>query len=119
VVELWRLLQAGPLRGHQPVRVYANSHTFGVEGYVHTDNEDHENYFSTIYYAHPIWHRNWVGDTVFYTRDGTDIIGSVYPWPGRAVAFHGALPHCARAPGRDCTELRVSIVIKTLRAAAP
>lgn len=118
ILELWGLLKTGPLAGHEPLRVYANSHTFGVEGYVHTDNEDTENYYSTVYYAHPIWHKNWAGDTVFYTRDGGDIITSIFPKPGRAITFHGALPHCARAPSRDCTELRISIVIKTQKAKA-
>ena len=116
---LFKLLQQGPLKGHEPLRVYLNSHTFGVEGYVHQDNKDTENYFSTIYYAHPVWHQNWAGDTVFYNRDETDILTSVYPRPGRAVTFHGAIPHCARAPSRDCNELRVSLVIKTQLAAQP
>lgn len=110
---LFKLLQQGPLKGHEPLRVYLNSHTFGVEGYVHQDNKDTENYFSTVYYAHPVWHQNWAGDTVFYNRDETDILMSVFPRPGRAVTFHGAIPHCARAPSRDCNELRVSLVIKT------
>lgn len=114
---LFKLLQQGPLKGHEPLRVYLNSHTFGVEGYVHQDNKDTENYFSTVYYAHPVWHQNWAGDTVFYTRDETDILTSVFPRPGRAVTFHGAIPHCARAPSRDCNELRVSLVIKTQRSA--
>jgi SM-20-related protein len=60
-----------------------------------------------------VWHQNWGGDTVFYNRDETDILTSVFPRPGRAVTFHGAIPHSARAPSRDCSELRVSLVIKT------
>jgi len=115
IYTLFKILQTGPLRGHEPLRVYLNSHTFGVEGYVHQDNTDAENYFSTVYYAHPVWHQNWSGDTVFYNQDETDILTSVFPRPGRAVTFHGAIPHCARAPSRDCSELRVSIVIKTQR----
>jgi SM-20-related protein len=117
IYALFKILQAGPLRGHEPVRVYMNSHTFGIEGYVHQDNTDTENYFSTVYYAHPVWHQNWSGETVFYNRDESDILTSVFPRPGRAVTFHGAVPHCARAPSRDCNELRVSIVIKTQRQA--
>lgn len=113
IYALFKLLQAGPLQGHEPLRVYLNGHTYGVEGYVHQDNTDTENYFSTIYYAHPVWHQNWAGDTVFYNRDESDILTTIYPRPGRAVTFHGALPHCARAPSRDCSELRVSVVIKT------
>jgi SM-20-related protein len=113
---VFKLLQQGPLKGHEPLRVYLNSHTFGVEGYVHQDNKDTENYFSTVYYAHPVWHQNWSGDTVFYTRDESDILTSVFPRPGRAVTFHGAIPHCARAPSRDCNELRVSLVFKTQKS---
>jgi SM-20-related protein len=117
VYALFKLLQLGPLKGHEPLRVYLNGHTYGVEGYVHQDNKDTENYFSTVYYAHPVWHQNWSGDTVFYSRDESDILTTVFPRPGRAVTFHGAIPHCARAPSRDCPELRVSLVIKTQRSA--
>jgi SM-20-related protein len=116
VLDLWRRLNSGPLAGHEPLRVYANSHTFGVEGYVHADSRDTQNYFSTIYFAHPVWHHNWSGETVFYSRDRRDILTSVYPKPGRVVTFPGAMPHCARAPSRDCPELRITVVIKTQRA---
>ncbi|MBM2772021.1 2OG-Fe(II) oxygenase [Burkholderia territorii] len=116
VYELWKLLSSGPLKGHEPLRVYANSHTYGVEGYVHTDNDDTENYFSTIYYAHQTWHKNWSGETLFFTRDGQDIVKAVYPSPGRIVSFPGSLPHAAHAPSRECAELRVSIVFKSQKA---
>lgn len=117
VFALWKALEASVLAGHEPLRVYANSHTYGVEGYVHVDNEDDENYFSTIYYAHPVWHKNWSGETVFFTPDGQNIIASVYPKPARVVSFPGHIPHRAHAPSRECAELRISIVIKTqLRA---
>lgn len=114
---IFKILQQGPLRGHEPLRVYMNAHTFGVEGYVHQDNSDTENYFSTIYYAHPVWHQNWCGETVFYNREENDTLASVFPRPGRAATFHGAVPHCARAPSRDCSELRVVLVFKTQRSA--
>ena len=113
---VFKLLQQGPLRGHEPLRVYMNAHTYGVEGYVHQDNKDTENYFSTIFYAHPVWHQNWSGETVFYNRDETDILASVFPKPGRAATFHGAIPHSARAPSRDCSELRAVLVFKTQKS---
>lgn len=115
VYRLWQVLHAGVLQGHEPLRVYANAHTYGVEGSVHIDDPDADNYFSTVYYAHQTWSRNWAGETVFYSNDGQDIVRSVYPRPGRAVTFPGAIPHCARAPSRDCAELRISVVIKTQR----
>jgi SM-20-related protein len=113
VIELWKFLSGNLLKGHEPLRVYANSHTFGVEGYVHTDNTDEENYFTTIYYAHPVWRRNWSGETLFFSKSSDEIIRAVFPKPGRLVSFHGATPHMAHAPSRECPELRVSVVIKT------
>ena len=113
IQELWQTLKEGPLKGHVPVRVYANSHTYGVEGAVHTDNPDTENYFSSIYYAHALWHRNWAGEITFYEPGGHDIIQSVLPKPGRLITFRGCVPHRAQAPSRECAELRISVVIKT------
>lgn len=113
VFALWKFLSAGMLRGHQPIRVYANAHTYGVEGYIHTDSLDEENYFTTIYYAHPVWRTNWSGEILFYGPDRAEIIKAVYPRPGRLISFRGSIPHSAHAPSRDCPELRVSIVVKT------
>jgi SM-20-related protein len=110
---LWQLLKAGPLAGHIPVRIYANAHTYGTDGYVHTDSEE-PNYYSTIAYLHPQWHPNWAGETVFFTQDQSDITRAVFPRPGRIVSFHGAVPHCARPLSRDCAALRVCLVFKTL-----
>ena len=99
VHELWKLLEAGHLKGHVPLRVYANGHTFGSEDRIHVDNPDTKSYFTTVYYAHSDWHTDWSGETVFYTQDRKEIIASVYPKPGRAVTFHGAVLHCARPAG--------------------
>lgn len=111
--ELWKLFSSSILVGHEPLRVYANSHTYGVEGYVHTDSQDDENYFTTIYYAHSRWHKNWSGETLFFSNEGDDIIKAVYPRPGRVVSFPGSIPHTAHAPSRECADLRVAIVMKT------
>lgn len=110
---LWQALKAGPLRGHVPLRIYANSHTYGVEGSVHTDNKDTENYFSSVYYAHAVWHRNWSGETLFFEPNGQDVVHAIHPRPGRLITFRGCVPHRAQAPTRDCAELRISIAIKT------
>jgi SM-20-related protein len=113
VADLWNFLAQGILQGHVPLRVYANAHTYGVEGYVHTDSTDEENYFTTIFYAHQVWRKNWSGEIMFYSPENGEIISAVSPRPGRLVHFPGALPHKAQAPSRECPELRVSIVIKT------
>jgi len=111
--ELWKLLSATLLEGHEPLRVYANGHTYGVEGSIHTDSTDEQNYFTTIYYSHPLWELDWAGETVFYSRQVEDISKVVYPKPGRVVQFRGATSHVARSPSRECPELRTCIVFKT------
>ena len=113
VHDLWKLLSADILKDHEPLRVYANGHTYGVEGYVHTDSADEENYFTAIYYAHPLWDPNWAGETVFFSNQSEDISKAVYPKPGRVILFHGATCHVARSPSRECPELRICIVLKT------
>lgn len=112
VLELWRRLEAGPLAGHVPVRVYANGHTFGGDGHLHRDHSDPD-HFTTIYYAHPEWKPNWAGETVFFNAAQDDILRSVYPAPGRLVHFPGRIMHAARSPGRDCPVLRAVFVIKS------
>lgn len=113
IVRLWDLLAVEVLPRHDPLRIYANAHTYGVEGYVHIDNPDRDNYFSTIYYAHPVWMPNWAGELVFFDQDMTDGVASVFPKAGRVVTFPGSIPHTARAPSRDCADLRLSVVIKS------
>ena len=113
VIELWKFLKSGILAGHEPLRVYANAHTYGIEGYVHTDSTDEENYFTTIYYAHEVWRKNWSGELMFFERVGDEIANAVYPRPGRLLLFPGSIPHMAHAPSRECPELRISVVIKT------
>jgi SM-20-related protein len=112
IQEFWQILKTGPLAGHEPVRVYANAHTYGTDGYVHTDSED-INYYSTICYMHSEWHHDWAGELVFFNQDRSDITRAVFPRSGRIVTFHGAVPHCARPLSRDCSALRISLVFKT------
>jgi SM-20-related protein len=112
VQRLWSLVSSQLLPGHVPLRVYANGHTYGVEGYVHTDTDD-EAGFTTIYYAHGMWDPDWAGETVFFSGETGDITHAVNPKPGRVIVFRGATPHAARSASRECPELRVSIVFKT------
>jgi SM-20-related protein len=117
VAALWRHLSAGFLAGHVPVRVYANAHTYGVEGYIHRDS-DREDHFTTIYYAHDQWEANWAGETTFFSPIHGNITMAVHPSPGRLVFFRGVTAHVGRSPSRMCPDLRVAVVIKT-RLAAP
>lgn len=112
ISRLWYLLVDTILSGHEPLRVYANAHTYGAEGYCHTDNLDDENYFSTIFYAHSEWEKKWGGELLFYDAEG-DIIRAVPAKPGRVVSFPGSIIHKVASPSRTCANLRVSYVFKT------
>jgi SM-20-related protein len=112
VLDLWHLIRDQLTPGHVPVRVYANGHTYGGDGHVHSD-ADQPGHFTSIYYAHPEWQANWGGETLFYNADKTDVVAATFPRPGRLVHFSGNIFHAARSPSRDCPALRSVIVIKT------
>ncbi|WP_413297866.1 2OG-Fe(II) oxygenase [Brevundimonas phoenicis] len=106
------MLQAGPLEGHAPVRVYANGHTFGGDGHLHRDHTA-PGHFTTIYYAHQEWRPNWAGETVFFNEAGDEIVKAVYPKPGRLAHFPGRIQHAARSPSCECPALRSVVVFKS------
>lgn len=115
IAELWKHLSESILADHVLVRAYANAHTYGVEGTLHTDSKDPD-YYSTILYAHDTWKFNWAGETAFVCRDSDEVVRSVHPKPGRLIVFKGATHHVARSPSRECPALRISVVFKTRRA---
>jgi Rps23 Pro-64 3,4-dihydroxylase Tpa1-like proline 4-hydroxylase len=108
---LWLRIKEDHLQGHALVRCYANAHTFGIEGYPHTDSRKPGNY-TTIFYVNPVWKPEWAGETVFLNDLG-DISNAVLPKPGRVVIFDGRVTHTARALTRICPALRVTLMFKT------
>jgi SM-20-related protein len=119
VARLWDLLRKTILQGHEPLRAYGNAHTFGCEGYIHVDNRDSDNYFSTIIYTNKNWKAWWGGETLFYGLDQKDIIKACAALPFRIVTFPGHIPHKANAPARDVPDLRTCIVFKSHLKQAP
>lgn len=109
---LWRKLATNLLQGHRLIRCYANGHTYGNEGTLHTDTDDPYNYTS-IYYPHSEWFPNWAGETVFFNQEKTDILAAVYPRPNRLLVFDGSIPHIARGVSRNCPMLRITLMFKT------
>lgn len=92
-----------------PIRLYANLHTFGLEGYPHSDSP-RNNETTIITYLNREWKREWGGETAFY--DGQEIVKSVMPKFGRVVCFPSRMTHCARAVSRICPEARVTLIVK-------
>lgn len=92
-----------------PIRLYANLHTFGLEGYPHSDSP-RNNETTIITYLNREWKREWGGETAFY--EGQEIVKSVMPKFGRVVCFPSRMTHCARAVSRICPEARVTLIVK-------
>lgn len=97
--------------GSTLVRCYANQHTFGTEGYIHTDTERPEDQTCVIY-LNKEWDVNWGGETSFYSLDRSAVLLSVIPKIGRMVVFSGAIPHCAKPLTRICNKSRTTLMFK-------
>lgn len=93
------------------IRAYANRHTYGTEGYPHTDTTRAEDQTCVIY-LNKKWNAAWGGETTFYNADRTEIINAVLPKYGRVITFPGTIPHCARAISRICPEVRTTLMFK-------
>ncbi|MDX1514591.1 MAG: 2OG-Fe(II) oxygenase [Gammaproteobacteria bacterium] len=92
-------------------RMYVNAYNYGDCPTIHTDRSE-EGYYTVLYYANEEWDANWSGETVFYNDARNEIVKSVFPKPGRIVAFDSRIPHVAREPNRICPVVRYTIAIK-------
>src|ERR1041385_1297209 len=71
---------------------YANGQTYGQSGEIHTDSEE-PGHKTVVYYSNAYWQPNWQGETLFYTKDRSEIIRAVMPKPGRMIVFDSDVPH--------------------------
>ena len=92
------------------VRQYANGHTYGQGGQIHTDDVEAGTY-TLIYYPMPIWESIWDGETIYQDANG-EVAAVVMPQPNRAVFFDSRIPHAGRAPSRQFAGLRVTVAFK-------
>jgi SM-20-related protein len=93
-------------------RVHSNLHLYGDMQFPHVDLCGGA---TTLYYANPEWHENWLGETVFYDEN-REPVHAVAPKPGRLVLFHADILHRAGVPSRECYEPRISVAFKFLPA---
>lgn len=110
--EVWIQLREMLFPEGELLRVYANGHTFGLDGGIHRDNLREADEYTAVVYVNETWFSAWGGETQFFTDDMSRITQCVIPSPGRLVVFHGSIPHAAKAPTRDCPYLRTSLVFK-------
>ncbi len=100
------------LAGHglQVVRQYANGHTYGLGGQIHTDDQ-RAHFYTLLFYPMLTWDPGWGGETVFHQPNG-DILASLLPRPNRAAFFDSRIPHAGRASNRSFGGLRVTVAFK-------
>ena len=91
------------------LRCYANSHTFGVEGYPHTDSLRTCDYTAVVY-LNKTWRREWGGETMIYNDNV--ITHAEIPKFNKALIFPGSQWHVAKSPSRICPDLRITLMFK-------
>lgn len=94
-------------------RVHANLELYGDMLFPHTDTDDG---VTCLYYANPVWERNWQGETIFYDSEGEPLY-AVAPRPGRIAIFDGDIIHRVGVPSRECYQPRITVAFKFSRGA--
>ena len=112
IYDAWLTVRDKIFAGHRLVRCYANAMAYGMDGTVHTDSSDPGNY-TAVYYPHERWSPNWGGETMFYNREESRIVGCFYPRPNSVVVFDGRIPHRANGVTRSYAGMRITLMFKT------
>lgn len=115
IKDAWNFIKANHLPGHVLIRCYANAHTYGVEGYPHTDSR-RDGDVTVVVYLNKNWKREWGGETLVY--EGNKIVHAEIPAFNRSVIFPGNQSHCARGVTRICPEQRITLMFKAAKVNA-
>lgn len=94
------------------LNVYANGHTYGLDGTFHQDAYDDKGR-TFLLYANKKWLKQWGGMTSFY-KDNNEV-HSLYPSPNKGILFPGMIFHRASSLSRLFIGLRVTIAWKLQR----
>ena len=109
ISDAWHYIKQQFLGEQTLLRCYTNSHTYGVEGYPHTDSKRGEDN-TLVVYMNPEWQRDWGGETMVY--DGYNIVHAELPRYNRGLVFPGAKTHQARSVTRICPAQRITLMFK-------
>jgi hypothetical protein len=100
-------------------RVYANGHTFALDGEFHVDDEREEAYTCILYLSPEITNES-VNDIGGYTlfKTNENYVTGVLPIFNRAVIFKSNVLHCGLSPSRFSGVLRITVAFKLLKVSA-
>jgi hypothetical protein len=105
----WTYIKENYFPEYSLIRCYSNAHTYGIEGYPHTDSKRKED-LTLIIYLNKRWERNWGGETLIYK--GNKIEHAEMPVYNNALIFPGNAWHVARGVTRICPALRLTLMFK-------
>jgi len=109
IAAAWHYIKTQFLGDQALLRCYVNSHTYGVEGYPHTDSKRDADQ-TLVVYMNPEWKRDWGGETMVY--DGYNIVHAELPKYNKGLVFPGAVTHQARSVTRICPAQRITLMFK-------
>ena len=110
VLRIWEHIQPVVMKKNPILlRAYCNAHTYGTEGYIHTDS-DYENDLTAVIYLNKTWKGNWAGETIIL--ENNEIIKAILPKWNRLFVFPSAMKHAGRGVSRFCPEARTVLVFK-------
>lgn len=92
------------------LRFYLNAHTYGTEGWPHTDS-DRSGELTTVLYLNQQWRPEWGGETVVFDEAG-NIASSTMPAPNRLLVFPSDRLHAPRPVSKAFDDLRIVLVVK-------
>jgi hypothetical protein len=110
---VWEEVSQEIFPNHTLLRMYANAHTYGTEGYPHRDTL-RRGLSTLVIYLNRQWDASWGGETVAFLPDG-----GLAPSPvkfNHGFLLDSKLRHVARGVSRECPELRKTLVIKVSTA---
>jgi SM-20-related protein len=114
---MWCAIVESFVPGQRLGRCYANRLERGVGGGLHRDSND-PSHLTLIYYPNLSWSPRDAGETLFYDDAEQEVIRAVAPRPNRLVVFCGTIPHVARPYSPLATTDRITLMFKTIGAAA-
>jgi len=83
-----------PYAHYEIMSTGTNVDTPGLPHYCHI----HTGQFVFLYYPAKTWRHEWGGETLFYGRDGREIVYASPYTPNRCIFFEGMTSHTIRSP---------------------
>ncbi|MBR7799760.1 2OG-Fe(II) oxygenase [Undibacterium fentianense] len=96
--------------GTKILRFYMNAHTYGTDGWPHTDTDRPGEQTCVLYLNHE-WKPEWGGETVIFNKD-KEIVASVLPKGNRILSFPADSLHAPRPLSKEFEGLRIVLVVK-------